>query len=126
MRIAKSDNPDNQIEEAIASAEKKGYVWWRTAANAVFSSELLIFGVGDSSGAWGILFSDEVRDAKDIPKEDFEEHRPDGWTIEKMPSRYAKITGGQFQFIPRKSIFRANGDPLEPNALRTNVMVKVE
>ena len=126
MRIAKADDPTTQIEEAIAAAREKGHVWWRTAANAVYSEELLIFGVGDSSGAWGVLFSEEVRDADDIPQSEFEEHRPDGWTTDKMPSRYARITGGTVRFIPRNRIMRANGEPLEPNALRTNVMVDLD
>ena len=64
MRIAKADSPSEQISQVIseltwthykATGKSKQYMYWRTAANAVFSDTLVIFGTGDSSGAWGCL-----------------------------------------------------------------------
>jgi len=147
MRIAKADSPSEQISQVIseltwthyeATGKWKEYIYWRTAANAVFSDILVIFGTGDSSGAWGVLFSEDCIDAEDISDREFMEHRPEGWTTEKVPgSRYAKITDAILfsvhnerllsisKKVPRSEILRAtNGEILGTNALRTNVKVR--
>ena len=150
MRIAKADSPSEQISQVIseltwthykATGKSKQYMYWRTAANAVFSDTLVIFGTGDSSGAWGVLFSEDCIDAEDISDSEFMEHRPEGWTTEKVPgSRYAKITHGILfsdgnsteeellpvsANVPRSEILReTTGEILGRNALRTNVKVK--
>ena len=120
MRIAKADSPSEEISQVIseltwthykATGKLKQYMYWRTAANAVFSDTLVIFGTGDSSGAWGVLFSEDCIDAEDISNSEFMEHRPEGWSTEKVPgSRYAKITHG-ILFSDEVIIASTNVDP---------------
>ena len=123
MRIAKAYNPVIEIQQALDCVKEKGYCWWGSAKNAVFADEILIFQVGNSNLAFGVLQAVEIREMSEIEQSDFEHYRPESWSGEKKYGRYYKIKGGYVERIPRSEIIRENGTPLRPTDLRTNVKV---
>ena len=123
MRIAKSNNPKVEMAQAISCAKESDYCWWGTAKNAVFAEEILIFQVGNSSCAYGVLHAVEIKDGNQISDSEFTAHRPPSWGKERIYGRYYKITGGFLKTISREAILRENGLPLRATDLRTNVKV---
>lgn len=125
MRIAKAYNPVIEIQQALDCVNEKGYCWWGSAKNAVFADEILIFQVGNSNFAFGVLEAVEIREKEEIDQNDFEYYRPKSWSNEQIYGRYYKIKGGYVERIPRSEIIRENGNPLRPTDLRTNVKVSL-
>ena len=125
MRIAKANFPTTEIRQALECVKEKGYCWWGTAKNAVFADEILIFQVGNSNFAFGVLQAVEIREMAEIEQSDFEYYRPESWSGEKKYGRYYKIKGGYVERIPRSEIIRENGTPLRSTDLRTNVKVRL-
>ena len=125
MRIAKANVPTIEIRQALECVKEKGYCWWGSAKNAVFADEILIFQVGNSNFAFGVLQAVEIREMAEIEQSDFEFYRSESWSGEKKYGRYYKIKGGYVERIPRSEIIRENGTPLRPTDLRTNVKVRL-
>ena len=126
MRIVKSNNPTNEIAVFLTHIKEHGYAWWRTAQNGVYADDLVVFKIGDSSGAHGVLYSVEICHSSEIDDDDFIGGRPESLTKEKMDKMYHKVVGGRVEFTPRSMIIMANGRPLHTRALRTNVIIDFE
>ena len=128
MRIARAEDPDKEIADALSCVDEKGYCWWGTHSSASYAEEILIVQIPYQSlgFASGVLKAELIADYEEIPEVDFDHYRPKSWTNERTYGRYYKIIGGHNEKIPLSEIERENGTPFEPRYhLRSNVMVRL-
>ncbi len=115
-RVATCDDANSEVEEVRKALETKDYIYWGNDI-AYDCDYLFIHSQGDST-IKGILKVRDVKDRKDISKEDFLLHRPEEWESDLKYPKYFIIEKAKIVNIPIDGLKDGKGNPKNSNAMR--------
>ena len=102
---------DGQIDEVIKALEKKEYVFW--GHNKACDCDFLFTHTKGHTTISGILKVRGIKERREIPREEFSSHRPEGWDQEMDYEKYFMIEKAVKTDIPRTELRNKSDGELE-------------